>query len=53
MDDITIQVSTDLAEVTVTVAEGGLATIPPAFEARVADLEDFKLNGTINGGIIM
>lgn len=37
---------------TLTLGGSGTATIPPAFEQRVAELEEFKLNGTINGGLI-
>lgn len=38
---------------TIEVNPVGTASIPAAFEQRVTDLEDWKNNGTVDGGIIM
>lgn len=50
MDEITIIVEPIVTEVTVIVQEAG--DVSPVVEARIAALEEFQLNGTINGGII-
>ena len=55
MENVTIIVAPEITEVTLTVSElppNNTGGIPPQIEQRIQDLEEFKLNGTINGGII-
>lgn len=51
MENITILVEPQVTEVTIMVQEG-TSGVSPQIEQRIQDLEEFKLNGTINGGII-
>lgn len=51
MEEIIVIVQPIVTEVTVIVQEGVGGT-SPATEARIVALEEFQLNGTINGGII-
>ena len=52
MDEIEIIIEPAITEVVIEVQEAAPGSIPPSVEARLAALEDFKENGTINGGII-